>query len=175
MAAGVDWIQIREKDLSTRALEDLVRRAVSRGGSSRILVNDRLDVALACGAAGVHLPADGLPVDAVRRSFPTGLMVGVSTHTEREAETAAKMGADFIVFGPVFATASKPGVRPVGLRALAEVVAENPLPVFALGGITAHNVEEVAGTGVAGVAGISAFQNEQSLMALQQAISRLRQ
>ena len=102
-ASGVDMIQVREKDLESGALFDLVRAVLAavKGRGTKVLVNDRLDVALAAGAAGVHLPANGLPVSEVRSLIG---MVGLSTHTVDEARLAEAGGADFVVFGPVFDT-----------------------------------------------------------------------
>jgi len=171
--AGVDMIQIREKDLPGRELEEIVGKAVAlakRGGETRILVNDRLDVALSCGAAGVHLPASGLPVGAARRTSPPGFLIGASTHTRDEAGAAAAGGADFVVFGPVFETESKPGSQPVGIESLTNVVREIPVPVFALGGVTSERIGELAASGAAGVAGISAFSWEEPLRKLMRAV-----
>lgn len=155
----MDLVQIREKDLSGRNLERIVTKVLSlaRGSATKILVNDRVDVALACGAAGVQLPSQGLPVASVRTICPPGFIVGVSTHSLREALEASENGAHFVLFGPVFPTLSKPGAPPVGLEALADVVQQTPVPVYALGGITPERVREVAATGAAGVAGISVF------------------
>lgn len=172
VARGVDLIQVREKDLSGRALEDLVRQTVrtARSGRARVLVNDRLDVALASGAHGVHLPADGHPVSAVRKLVPAGFLIGRSTHSLEEARRADSEGADLLVFGPVFETTSKPGERPVGLDALAEVVRQVRTPVFALGGVGPGEVRAVATTGAAGVAGISTFLTAEALDRLLAAI-----
>ena len=108
-AAGVDWIQIREKDLPDRELCALVRAAVTRTRKTgaRILVNGRTDVALAAGAHGVHLPSDSVAARAIRRIVPAGFLVGVSCHRVAEIEQAEREGADFVVFGPVFDTVSK--------------------------------------------------------------------
>jgi thiamine-phosphate diphosphorylase len=173
MDAGVDLIQIREKDLPARVLEEMTLAAVDlagQKGATKILVNDRLDVALACGAAGVHLPAAGLSVESVKRVSPPGFLVGVSTHSSSQARAAAQSGADLIVFGPVFPTQSKPGARAVGVKALAEVVKEVRIPVYALGGIAPDNACDVVGTGAAGVAGISVFTEEDSLIRLMKAL-----
>ena len=172
---GVDLIQIREKDLAGRALLEITREAVrvaKRWEGTKIVVNGRLDVALASGAAGVHLPGDGLPVDSIRRVTPAHFLVGVSTHSLEEARWAAAEGADYIVFGPVFPTTSKPGAPGVGVRALAEVVRETNVPVYALGGMTPERVVDVAAAGAAGVAGISAFLEEDSLKRLMEAITQ---
>lgn len=172
-AAGVEMIQIRERDVPARKLEQMVAetiRQTARWGT-KILVNDRLDVAMACGAAGCHVPAAGLPPGEVKRISPPGFLIGASTHTREEALVAEGSGADFLVFGPVYPTVSKPGALPAGVGALAEVAQSVRIPVFALGGITPERVEEVAAAGVAGVAGISVFMNEESLPRLMAALS----
>jgi len=151
---GVDMIQVREKDLPARELFDLVCRIrdLAARTNSRVLVNDRLDVALAARVDGVHLPADGLPSDRVR---PWVKVLGVSTHTVEEAIDAQKSHADFIVFGPVF---DSPGKTAVGLEPLKRVVASVSIPVLAIGGITRENTESVLAAGAAGIAGIRLFQ-----------------
>jgi thiamine-phosphate pyrophosphorylase len=171
-AAGVEMVQIREKDLRAGELEELVTEAIrlTANWGVKILVNDRFDVALSCGAAGCHLPGTGLPVKEVRRVSPPGFLIGVSTHHLEEALVAEVDGADFLVFGPVFPTISKPGVSPAGVEALADVAKNVRIPVFALGGITPERVAEVSGAGVAGVAGISVFMGEDSLRRLMNAL-----
>jgi len=151
---GVDMIQVREKDLPGRELFDLVCRIrdLAAGTNSRVLVNDRLDIALAARVDGVHLPADGLPSNRVR---PWVKVLGVSTHTIQEAIDAQKNHADFIVFGPVF---DSPGKTAVGLEPLRRVVASVSIPVLAIGGITRANAESVLAAGAAGIAGIRLFQ-----------------
>jgi len=151
---GINMIQVREKDLEARALFDLVRTIVkiAEGSQTQVLVNDRLDVALAAGAAGVHLPADGLPAVEVR---PFVKLVGVSTHSVEDVRQAAASGADFTVFGPVFDT---PGKVPVGIERLRAAVACAPIPVLAIGGITLENAQEVIEAGAAGFAAIRLFQ-----------------
>lgn len=152
---SVDMIQVREKHLDARSLVGLVRSVVeiAAGTSTRVLVNDRLDVALAAGADGVHVPSDGLPLADVR---PRIGLVGVSTHSVEEALEAEKGRADFIVFGPVFHT---PGKTPVGIHALREVAGRVDIPVLAIGGITAGNSADAMAAGAAGVAGIRMFQS----------------
>jgi thiamine-phosphate pyrophosphorylase len=154
IAAGVDMIQIREKDLPARQLLELVCqvRDLAAGTSTRILVNDRLDIALAAGVDGVHLPANGLPPAKVR---PFVKVLGVSTHTLQEALQAEQARSDFIVFGPIFDT---PGKLPVGLDVLREVASRVKIPVLAIGGITPENTQEVLTAGAAGIAGIRLFQ-----------------
>jgi thiamine-phosphate pyrophosphorylase len=168
LAAGVDFVQLRRRNRPTREVEALARRLVhlSPRARERILVNGRLDVALSSGAAGVHLPADGLPVAAVRRVVPGSFVVSRSTHSRAAVERAFREGASFVVFGPIFPTVSKPGHPGVGLEALEEVVSSVPMPVYALGGVTAERVPQIADTGAHGVAGISVFEREEALREL---------
>ncbi len=159
--AGVDLIQIREKDLATRALLAIVEPAVkaAQGTSSRIIVNDRLDVALAFGAAGVHLGGQSLSAEAVRRIVAKDFLVGVSCHSLEEALGAEAAAADYIVLGPIYATPSKLQYGPpLGLEKLREVAAKVRIPVLALGGITVERAGACRQAGAAGVAGISIFQ-----------------
>jgi thiamine-phosphate pyrophosphorylase len=151
---GIEMIQVREKDLPSRELYELVNkiRGLAAGTKTRVLVNDRLDVALAAGIDGVHLPSSGLPPALVR---PLVKLLGVSTHSVSEAIEAEKAHADFIVFGPVF---DSPGKTSVGLEPLKEVVSSVGIPVLAIGGITAANAGEVRKAGAAGIAGIRLFQ-----------------
>jgi thiamine-phosphate pyrophosphorylase len=173
LAYGVDLVQVRRKPSSGRDLERLVRRLLDENPEARerILVNDRLDVAMSAGAGGVHLPADGLPVGEVVSKAPPGFLVACSTHSREEARDAERAGAAFVVFGPVFATASKPGHPPAGERALQDVVSALTIPVFALGGVSASRVGDVVRAGAAGIAGISAFEREEDLAALMKRLS----
>ena len=152
---GVEMIQIRAKELSARDLMELARRAVSLPGA-KVLVNTRSDVALACGARGVHLPAGSIAPSTVRRIAPPNFLIGVSCHTVEELSAAEKEGADFAVFSPVFASVTK-SVVPVGLEALRLATASVQLPVYALGGVTASNAGLCIEAGAVGVAGISLF------------------
>jgi thiamine-phosphate pyrophosphorylase len=158
-AAGVDALQLREKHLDDRSLYQLARGArAALPAPAVILVNSRADVALAAGADGVHLPAEGVPAGAVRTRFGSGLLIGVSTHRLEEVERARRDGADYVLFGPVYATPAKAGYgAPAGPRALARATALG-IPVYALGGVTLERFAEVAATGAAGVAGIRLFQ-----------------
>ena len=161
LAQGIAWIQIREKDLPARDLFDLVRSvlALPNPGGSRILVNTRVDVALAAGAAGAHLPAGSPPAKTWRPLTPPGFLIGVSCHTADEVRAAESDGADYAVFGPVFAPRSKVSpLAPRGLEELARAARAVRIPVLALGGVTSANLEDCLATGAAGVAAISLYQ-----------------
>ena len=155
VTARVSLVQIREKALTTRVLYELATRAVSitRGSETRVLVNDRFDVARASGADGVHLTARSLPADVVREICGDDFLIGVSTHTLEEVRAALE--ADFIVFGPVFATGSK---QPQGLEKLREVTSElKGFPVLAIGGINRNNAQDCYRAGASGIAAIRLF------------------
>jgi thiamine-phosphate pyrophosphorylase len=184
--AGVDWIQIREKQISVAQLSSLTRQALgiakenNRTTASQtesspatcILINDRLDVALAENAGGVHLGEDSLPVKEAKqlpRSLsapPTNsdFLVGVSCHSISSARQAANDGADYIFFGPIFATPSKAAYGPPqGLQRLSEVCAAIPVPVLAIGGITVANAASCLTVGAAGIAAIRLFQDSSGI------------
>jgi len=203
LRAGVDMLQVREKDLPTRELMALVQEAVSAAGeisavaASRlpnqhdhptqqgvilseakdlrssspirccVLVNDRLDVALATKADGVHLGGQSMPAIAVRQMTPRPFVIGVSCHSWGEAIAAESAGADYVLFGPIFATPSKLKYGPpLGLDGLRKVASGIRVPVLALGGITKERVRPCLEAGAAGIAGIRIFQDCESVEAL---------
>ena len=180
VAAGIDWIQIREKDLPGRDRATLTHSALQMAGRDRntpragILINDRLDVALTVGAAGVHLGENGLPVkdarrlcEAFRSAAEPPFLVGVSCHSLAAARIAADSGADYLIFGPVFETPSKVGFGPPqGLAVLGDVCNAVSLPVLAIGGVNLQNAASCLRTGAAGIAAIRLFQDAGDLSAL---------
>jgi thiamine-phosphate pyrophosphorylase len=159
--AGVHIVQIRESDLDARALTTLVERCMAavRGTPARVVVNDRLDVALAAGAHGVHLRADSVAASSVRRIVSRPFLVGRSVHSRDEAERATHddNAVDYLIFGTVFESRSKPDAGAAGPDALAAVAAVTPLPVLAIGGVDVERAARVALTGAAGVAAIGLF------------------
>lgn len=158
-AAGATMIQIREKDLPARLLADLIHRILVVCPRTRIIVNSRLDAALACGAHGLHLPGGSPPPSALRSICPPGFLIGVSCHNSGDLEAAESEGADYAFLSPVFLPISKQSPLPVlGLDGLAAACRTVRLPVYALGGITSANAQSCIDAGAAGVAGISLFQ-----------------
>jgi len=181
--AGIDYVQIREKDLEGGALSRLVESVVairaatvserpsngrletigqrdvaSNTWTPRLLVNERADVARSSGADGVHLPADSLPIAAVRSWAGKNWIVGAACHSIEEVERAAAAGADYALVAPVFDTASKPGMKPMGLDRFREICQQSSIPVFALGGVTLANARSCVDAGASGLAGIRLFQ-----------------
>jgi thiamine-phosphate pyrophosphorylase len=164
--AGVHLIQIREPDLSARAVGQLVERAVDvvKPYGTRLLVNDRFDIALACGASGVHLTTQSLPPEVVRKHVGHRLIIGVSTHSLEEIRQAEAGSADFVVYGPVFDTPSKRIYGPpLGVDALSEIVRQARIPILGIGGIDLTNVQQVLACGAAGVAAIRLFIESPSI------------
>jgi thiamine-phosphate pyrophosphorylase len=176
-AAGVDWVQIREKDLPARELASLTRQALAIGAkvsakratAFRVLINDRLDVAIAERANGVHLGELSLPVAEAKRLIASAVrkkavdesfLVGLSTHSIEVAQAAERDGADYIFFGPIFATPSKASYgEPQGLTRVAELCRSVSIPLLAIGGITPENATSCLQAGAAGLAAIRLFQD----------------
>jgi len=183
IAAGIDWLQIREKDMPARALVALAREAVAaaQGSATRILINGRLDVAVAAGAGGVHLGSDALPLAEVAAwcaknvsgfvpptsalaPLSSAFLVGASCHSLAEAQAVEGDGAHYIFFGPVYSTPSKMQFgAPQGLVRLQEVCRAVRIPVLAIGGITLDNAHECLRAGAAGIAAIRLFQESEDL------------
>lgn len=157
LRGGVDLVQLREKSGPALRLYEgavgIIPKARKLG--ARVSINDRVDVALATGADGVHLAARSLPPEAARALIPPEMLLGVSVHGLEEARAAVDAGADYVTFGHVYPTSSKPGLPPRGVRGLSEIVESVGVPVLAIGGIDASNVREVLATGAAGIAVIS--------------------
>lgn len=178
VVARVTLVQLREKELTGRVLFELASAAarLARGSETKVLVNDRADVARAAGCHGVHLTTRSLEASAVRRAFGEEFLIGVSAHTLGEARAAREGGADFAVFGPVFDTPSKRAYGPpAGLEALTKAArALSPFPLVALGGVGEGEVEEVLRAGAAGVAGIRLFSDGQNLARIVHHIGRVR-
>ena len=200
VAAGVDWIQIREKDLAGKECSSLVREAVllatcprqgrarkastssktealREPGSTRILVNDRVDVALATQAGGVHLGEKSLPPEEARRLVNSlrheDFLVGVSCHSLEAVKAAERGGADYLFFGPVFATPSKAAYgAPQGIQRLAEVCQAVAIPVLAIGGITPENATDCVSAGASGIAAIRLFQYASDMAAVVRALRK---
>jgi thiamine-phosphate diphosphorylase len=195
--AGVDWLQIREKDLPARELLALVQGTLQAaanlsqvkenhwgegaiaGSATQVIVNDRLDVALAAGAAGAHLGRESLRVQDVadwcsRGNAPPDLLIGVSCHTLEEAREAEVAGASYIFFGPIFDTPSKRSFgTPQGTERLAEVSASLRIPVIAIGGVDEDNARRCLSAGAAGIAAIRMFQKALNPQTLKTAVDRI--
>ena len=160
---GVDRVQVREKDLEGGPLFRLVTEITAAvrgvaGSRALVLVNDRLDVALAARAAGVHLPSAGLPPGEARRRAGAKFLIGRSVHSLAEAKEAVKAGADHLIAGPVFATPSKTAFgEPLGIATLEKIARAVRIPVWAIGGITPETARTLAGLPIAGVAAIRAI------------------
>jgi thiamine-phosphate pyrophosphorylase len=166
-AARVSLIQLREKNLTARALFDLTVRcaAITQGTDTRLLVNDRADIARAAHADGVHLTTRSIEARIIRHTFGPDFLIGVSTHTLAEARAARDGGADFAVFGPIFDTESKRAYGPpVGIESLREAAQSlTPFPLLALGGVTLENATDVFSAGAKGVAAIRLFSEAQNI------------
>jgi len=177
VAAKIPLLQLREKQLSARVLYELAHRAakITRGTATRLLVNDRSDIARAAGADGVHLTTRSLTADLIRETYGSGFLIGVSTHSLAETQIARMQGADFAVFGPVFETASKLGFgRPQGLKRLHDVVSKlRDFPILAIGGVALDNVGACFVAGAAGVAAIGLLNDAENLQTTVEEIRRV--
>lgn len=178
--AGADWVQIREKDLPARTLLELVSGAVRLAPrSTRVIVNDRLDVAIAAKATGVHLGRESLPARGAVRwcesgHAPVDFLIGCSCHNLAEAQAAENDGAGYIIFGSVFDTPSKRSFGPPqGVERLNEVCCAVEIPVIAIGGVTEENARECARAGAAGIAAIRLFQEESNEVVLAKRVARI--
>jgi thiamine-phosphate pyrophosphorylase len=166
LEGGVRAVQLREKDLPVRELLALARelRALTREFNAQLFINDRVDVAIAAGADGVHLGQQSMPASAARKAAGSRLLIGVSTHSPAEARAAQAEGADFITFGPVYDTPSKAHYgQPLGLVAVRDVKKDVALPVLAIGGIRSGNLLPVLSAGADGVAVISAILSAEDI------------
>lgn len=154
--SGIRSVQLREKDLPGGELFRLAKRlrTVTKELGAGLWINDRLDVALAVDADGIHCPEEGLPPALIRQLAPD-LEIGVSVHSPEAAQKAELSGADFLLFGPVFSTQSKPSLHPQGLSSLKKIAGQCRIPVVAIGGITPQRARECLEAGAMGVAGIS--------------------
>ena len=171
---GVQAVQLREKDLSPGELFHLaedVSNALAQYGT-KLLINDRADIAAAVGASGVHLTERSMPIGAARRILGDAALLGVSAHSGEGVVAAEGGGADFVVLGPVFQSPSHPELAPLGLRALERIAARVKLPVFALGGITPDNAPDCLEAGAAGVACVSAVMGAESIRSAVRAFKR---
>lgn len=169
-ASKISFVQIREKQLPARLVFELASEAakITRRTATKLLVNDRSDVALAARADGVHLTAASLSAEIVRQNFPPEFIVGASVHTLKEAETAKRQGADFVTFSPIFATPEKQKYgAPRGLEKLREVCERlKSFPVVALGGIDEKNYKSVLENGASGFAAIRFLNNAEKVRKL---------
>lgn len=159
LEGGVGIIQYREKDLPTKIMLDVANqlRKLTSDYSAKFIINDRIDVALACNADGVHLGQDDMPLDAARNLLP-GKIIGVTVHNVPEATTAADGGADYLGVSPIYSTDTKSDAgKPAGLRLITDVGKVCNLPRVAIGGINGSNLDDVLSTGVESVAMISAI------------------
>jgi thiamine-phosphate diphosphorylase len=173
-SAGVDLVQIREPRLEGGALLLFVREAIDEAGSTScdVLVNDRVDVAIAANAGGVHLRGSSFPARRVRSLAPRGFLIGRSVHDPDEASAVTRDGGcDYLIFGTVFESRNKPVGHPVaGLDALRDVCRATALPVIAVGGISVENAGAAIDAGARGIAGIDLFRGAIGLT-----VARLRQ
>lgn len=166
VGAGVPAIQLRERDLPTRQLLSLARQihAMTRDRAVPLIINDRVDMAVALDLDGVHLRASSLPVSAVRRVVGKHRLIGVSAHSVEDVQQAGDDGADYVILGPIFETPSKREFgEPLGLAVLADACRRSSVPVFAIGGITRERIESVRDAGAGGVAMIGGILGREDI------------
>ncbi len=176
LRGGVRLVQLREKSLTEAELLTvaLKLRELTSAYRAGLIINNSIEVALKCGADGVHLPQAGLCVNAAREALDAGALIGLSTHSIEEAKKAQKEGADFITFGPVYFTKSKARYgEPVGIKRLEEAAKQVNIPLFGLGGIGPAQVEEVLEAGAAGIGLISAILSRHDTQKATEQIMRL--
>ena len=177
VTAGIRLIQIREKQLTAQVLFELTAAvvAMTRGSSTRVLINDRADIAASAGADGVHLSTRSLTPDLIRNAFGAEFVIGASTHSLAEAREVYRQGADFAVFGPIFPSPSKQKYGPpLGLAKLSEAArALAPFPLIALGGISIDNMNECLRAGAQGIAGITLFGEPNTLAMTVETMDRM--
>ncbi|HKO99211.1 MAG TPA: thiamine phosphate synthase [Pyrinomonadaceae bacterium] len=168
VAAGINLVQIREKQLPAKVLYELTVAAVRivNGSSTLLLVNDRADIAVGAGAHGVHLTSESIEAGVIRTTFGPELLIGVSTHSLEQASAAQQQGADFVVLGPIFETSSKLKYgAPLGLETLRRVSAQlSGFPVLAIGGINSGNALDCVRSGASGIAAISMLSSPPQLV-----------
>ncbi|MCD6582768.1 MAG: thiamine phosphate synthase [Desulfuromusa sp.] len=165
LQAGVRMVQLREKDLTAAELYPLAQelRSLTHRYKSLLLINDRVDLALAIGADGVHLGGHSLPIISARKILGSNYLIGASTHSAAEVKSAQNQGADFVTYGPIYFTPSKAAYgEPVGIESLRNICNTSKIPVYALGGIKANNTKEILQAGAHGVAMISALLSDPS-------------
>lgn len=157
--AGVEIVQYRQKDASTKDLFSEARelQRICRGTSTRFIINDRIDIALAINADGVHVGQDDMPYDSTRKLLGPNKIIGVTVHDIREAAEAERMGADYLGVSPIFATGTKPDAgKPAGITLIEEVKRTAKIPLVAIGGITLDNAPGVIEAGADAICAISA-------------------
>ncbi|HEY0323095.1 MAG TPA: thiamine phosphate synthase [Pyrinomonadaceae bacterium] len=168
--AGINLIQLREKNLHARVLYELAAQAaaITRASATRLIINDRADISRAAGCDGVQLTTRSLEANIVRETFGTDFLIGVSTHSIEEALHARDLGADFVVFGPIFDTPSKRAYGPaLGLDKLEEASRQlSPFPLIAIGGMALQNAPQVLRAGASGIAAIRLFSDTDNLEAI---------
>lgn len=173
--AGADAVQLRERGMETDKLMRLAEtlRRITAEKSASLIINHRLDIALAVEADGAHLTWRSLSVEQARELAGGKLRIGVSCHNREQLQAAAKAGADYAILGPVFPTPSKQGlIAPLGLKTFAELAADTPLPIIAIGGIKPHNAAQIRAAGAAGIAVISAILSTDDPAAATRALAK---